>query len=130
MLDKNYSGSGSKSNANRFHGKHDYFRAPTSGLEDVIFQLHSSTAWSKENNDQLANHVGLTFRRMGQTMCKSLRKLVQPVLVVPIMSDSESKSYEAEIIVFAETYKLANQDIREYKNANQRSYNLYKQYCA
>ena len=46
------------------------------------------------------------------------------------MPDSKSKSYDAEIIVFAETYKLANQDIHEFKDANQRSYNLYNQHCA
>ena len=46
---------------------------------------------------------------------------MQPVLAVPSMLDSESKAYDAEIIVFAETYKLANQDICEFKDANQRS---------
>ena len=46
------------------------------------------------------------------------------------MPDSKSKSYDAEIIVFAETYKLANHYIREFKDANQRSYNLYKQHWA
>ena len=61
-------------------------------------------------------------------MGKALRKMMQPFLTVPSMPDSDSKSYDAEIIVFAETYKLANQDIREFKDANQRSYNLYKQH--
>ena len=46
------------------------------------------------------------------------------------MPDSDSKSYDVNIIVFAETYKLVNQDIRKFKDANQRSYNLYKQHCA
>ena len=55
---------------------------------------------------------------------------MQPFLTVPSMPDSDSKSYDAEIIVFAETYKLGNQDIREFKDANQRSYSLYKQNCA
>ena len=32
--------------------------------------------------------------------------------------------------MFAETYKLTNQDTREFKDANQRSYNLYNQHCA
>ena len=32
--------------------------------------------------------------------------------------------------MFAERYKLANQDIFEFKDANQRSYNFYKQHCA
>ena len=57
-------------------------------------------------------------------MGKALRKLVQPVLSVPSMPERESKTYDTEIIVFTETYKLANQDICEFKDANQRSYNL------
>ena len=32
--------------------------------------------------------------------------------------------------MFAETYKLVNQDIFKFKSANQRSYNFYKQHCA
>ena len=63
-------------------------------------------------------------------MGKATRKLVQTVLAVPSMLDSKSKSYDAEIIVFAETYKLTNQDICEFKDANQHAYNLYKQHCA
>ena len=130
MLDKNDSGSGSKSNANRFHGKHDYFRAPTSGLEDMVFQPHSSAVQFKKNNDRMANHVKVTFKKMVPTMGKALVKLVQSVLSVPSMPDSDLKLYDADIILFAETYKLANQDIREFKDANQRSYNLYKHHCA
>ena len=32
--------------------------------------------------------------------------------------------------MFAETYKLANQDICNFKDANQQSYNMYKQHCS
>ena len=67
---------------------------------------------------------------MAPTMDKAMRKLLQPVLSVPSIPDRYSKSYDADIIVFAETYKLANQDIHEFKDANQRSYNLYNQHCA
>ena len=67
---------------------------------------------------------------MGPTMGKALSKMVKPVLVVPSMPDNDSKSYDAKIIMFAETYKLVNQDIREFKDSNQRSYNLYNQQCA
>ena len=63
-------------------------------------------------------------------MGKFISKLVQPVPAVPRMPDRESKSYDTEIIVFTETHKLTNQDIREFKDANQQSYNLYKQHCA
>ena len=63
-------------------------------------------------------------------MGKDLRKVVQPVLTVPSILDSEFKLYDAKIIVFAEMYKLSNQDIRKFKDANQHSYNLYKQHCA
>ena len=49
---------------------------------------------------------------MGLMMGKAMRKLVKPVLLVPSMPDNDSKSYDAEVIVFAETYKLTNQDIR------------------
>ena len=63
-------------------------------------------------------------------MGKDLRKVVQPVLTVPSILDSGFKLYDAKIIVFAEMYKLSNQDIRKFKDANQHSYNLYKQHCA
>ena len=36
-------------------------------------------------------------------MGKALRKLVQPVLAVPIMTDIYSESYDSEIIVFVKT---------------------------
>ena len=49
---------------------------------------------------------------------------------MPSITDSNSKSYDAKNIVFAETYKLVNQDICKFKYDNQRSYNLYKQHCA
>ena len=87
----------------------------------MVFQPHSSATQFKKNNDRLADHVRVTFRKMSPTMGKTLRKLVQPVLAVPIMPDSESKSYDTEIIVLAEMYKLAYKDIREFKDANQRS---------
>ena len=118
--------SGSKPNTNFSHKKYDSFSALTSGLEDVAFQPHSLATQFKKKNDRLADHVGVTFRRMGLKIGKAMRKLVQPVLAVPIMPDSESKAHDAEIIVFTETFKIANQDIREFKDANQQSYNLYK----
>ena len=46
------------------------------------------------------------------------------------MPGSESKLYDSEIIMFAETYKLANQNIRKFKDANTRYYYLYKHHCA
>ena len=63
---------------------------------------------------------------MVPTMGKDLKKMVQPVLIVPSIPDSDLKSYDANIIVFDDTYKLANQDICDFKDANQRSYSLYK----
>ena len=83
------SGSSDKSNTNRSHGKYDSFCAPTNDLEDVVFQPHSSDAQFKKKNDRMTDHVRVTFRRMGLTMGKALRKLVQPVLSVPSMPDSE-----------------------------------------
>ena len=130
MSDNKDYGSGGKSNSNISYGKHNFFCATTSGMEDVVFQPQSSAAHFKNNNDRLADHVGVTFRQMGPVMGKDMRKLVQPVLAVPSMTNSESKSYDAKIIVFADTYKIANQDIRKFKDANQRSYSLYKQNCA
>ena len=65
MKDNKDSGSGGKSNANRSHGKYDYFCAPTSGLKDVVFQPHSSAAQFKKNNDWLDNHVRVKFPQMG-----------------------------------------------------------------
>ena len=130
MSDNKYSGSGGKSNANFSQGKYDSFRAPTSGLEDVFFQPHSSATQFKKNNDRVADHVGVTFRRMGPMMGKYPRKLVQTVLALPSMPDSNSKLYDSKIIVFSETYKLTNPDICELKDANHHSYNLYTQNCA
>ena len=130
MPDNKDSGGGGKSNANRYQGNHESFRAPTSGLAYVVFQPHSLAADFKKINDRLANHVGVTFKQMGLTMGKDMRKLVNPVLVVLIMPDRNLKSYNAEIIVFAVTYKLLNHDICELKYSNQKSYNLYKQQCA
>ena len=118
MLDNKDYGDGGKSNANHYQGKHNSFGAPMSGLEGVVFQPHSLAAQFKKINDRLADHVGVIFKRMVPTMGKTLKKLVNPVLVVPSMPDSNSKSYDDEIIVFAETYKLTNQDICEFKNAN------------
>ena len=126
MLDNKNSGSGGKSNANHSHGWHDYFHAPTSGLGGVFFQPHSLAAQFKKKNYRQDNHVGVTFRQMVPTMGKDLKKMVQPVLIVPSIPDSDLKSYDANIIVFDDTYKLANQDICDFKDANQRSYSLYK----
>ena len=89
MSDKKISVRGGKSITNFSHGKYDSFHASTSGVEDVVFQPHSSAAQFKKNNDRLADHVRVTFRQMSPTMGKTLRKLVQPVLAVPIMPDSE-----------------------------------------
>ena len=69
----------------------------------MVLQPHSSAAQFKKINDRLANHVGVTFKQMGPTMGKALSKMVNPVLVVPSMPDIDSKFYDAEIIVFAET---------------------------
>ena len=129
LYNKDY-GDGVKSNANRSQGKQDHFCAPTSVLEDVVFQTHSPAAHFNKSNYRLADHIRVTFKQMGPTMGKAMRKLVKPFIVVPSIPDSNSKFYDAKIIVFSETYKIANQDIREFKDVNQRSYNLYKQHCA
>ena len=65
---------------------------------------------------------------MGPTMGKYLGKLMQPVLAVPSMPVRKLKSYDADIIMFSETNKLVNQDICEFNESNQHSYNLYKQH--
>ena len=130
MSNNKDSGSGGKSNTNRSHGKYNSFCAPTSGLEDVVFKPYSLDARFNKNNDWQADHVGVSFRRMVPTMGKALRKLAQLVLAVPSMPNSKSKTYDAEIIEFAEIYKLANQGICKFKDAKQQSYNLYKQHYA
>ena len=91
MSDNKNSVRGGKSITNFSHGKYDSFHASTSGLEDVVFQPHSSAAQFKKNNDRLADHVGVSFRRMGPTMGKAMRKLVQPVLSVTRITERESK---------------------------------------
>ena len=58
------------------HGKHDFFCAPTSGLEDVVFQPHSSAAQFKNNNDHMDDHVRVTFKLMVPKMSKALMKPV------------------------------------------------------
>ena len=71
MSDNKDSGSGGKTNTNRFYEKYNSFRAPTSGLEDVVFQPHSSAAQFKKKNDRLDDHIGVTLRRMGPKMGKA-----------------------------------------------------------
>ena len=89
MLDNKDSRSGGKSNTNRSHGKYDSFNVPTSSLENVVFQPHSSAAHFKKNNNRLADHVRVTFIQMGPTMVKTMRKLVQPFLAVTSIPDSK-----------------------------------------
>ena len=84
MLDttKNNGGVG-KQVARCYQGKHESFRAPNSGLEDVVFHPSSAAAEFKTFNYRLSNYVGVSFKHFGSPMSKALRKLEKPLFVLP-----------------------------------------------
>ena len=116
--------------SSRYQGKHESFKAPTSGLEDVVFNPSSSAADFKKFNDCLAHHVGVTFKLFGPPMSKALRKLVKPLFVLLAKPDPDSKSYQVDVIVWTETWTEVKDDRRQFTEANQKLFNLIKQHCA
>ena len=59
MSDTTKNNGGVGKQTSRYQGKHESFRAPNSGLEDVVFHLYSSTAEFKKFNDRLADYFGV-----------------------------------------------------------------------
>ena len=75
---RNGDAGGGKSQPRRY-GTGKTFRAPTPGLEDVIFgygaQPGSNPATFKKNSKRLALHIGTTFKKQASEAANMLRTL-------------------------------------------------------
>ena len=117
---------GAVNQTSRYQGKHGSFRAPTSGLEDVVFHPSSLAAEFKKYNDRLADYVSVSFKNFGPPMSKALRKLAKPLFVLPEQPDSDSKSYATEVVVWTDAFTRVKDDSRRFTEANQKVFNILK----
>ena len=85
-------GGGAGKQTSRYQGKQKRFRAPISGLEEVVFHPSSSAAEFKKYDDRLANYFGVSFKYFGPQMSKAVHKLEKPIFVLPEQTDLDSKS--------------------------------------
>ena len=113
----------------RYPGKHESFKASTSGLEDVVFHPSSSAAEFKKFNERLADHISVPFKRFGPPMSKALRKLVKLLFVLPEKPDTDSKSYQVDVVMWTDEWSQVKDDCRQFTEANQKLYNLLNQHC-
>ena len=126
---KNNGGVG-KQVSSRYQGKHKIFRAPTSGLDDVVFQPSSSAAEFKTFNDCLANYVGMYLKHFGLPMIKALRKMAKPLFVLTEQPDSDSKFYVTEVVVWTDAFTKVKDDSRRFTESNQKLFNFLKQHSS
>ena len=122
---KNNGGVG-KQVASRYLGKHKSFRAPTSGLEDVVFHPSLLATEFEKFNDRLANYVGVSFKHFGLPMRKALRKLVKPLFVLPEQPDSDSKWNATNVVVWTDAFTKVKDDSRRFTEANQKVFKIMK----
>ena len=115
--------------ASCYQGKHKSFRAPNSGLEDVVFHPSLLATEFEKFNDRLANYVGVSFKQFGLPMRKALRKLVKPLFVLPEQPDSDSKWNATNVVVWTDAFTKVKDDSRRFTEANQKVFNLLEQHC-
>ena len=120
-------------------GRSTRFRAPTAGYENVVFRVGDSPAIFNRCADKLADYVGTSFKAGGPVMAQALCDMTEPAFPRPEIpkreydktkqaNDDELRvEYEIQQLEFSKSIKEIVKEKRQYKENNQKAYNLLRQ---
>eukprot|EP00804_Cyclotella_cryptica_P002560 CCRYP_010401-RA/>CCRYP_010401-RA protein AED:0.15 eAED:0.13 QI:0/0/0/0.5/1/1/8/0/1350 len=105
------------------------FKAPTSGLENVIFKMGHFTdaADFEEHKKGLARYCAVNFKDGGAMIQKAIDDMVSPSLVAP--QDPPDTATAIEIKKWEKSYDAYDKKQRAWEDASARAFQLLLQHC-
>jgi hypothetical protein len=111
-----------------FHAK-PKFKAPTPGLEDVVFTtgLTKDAVEFEENKKKLGRYIAVTFKAGGATVQRAIETMMAPTFNKPAdLTTGATKMQEKE---WEMGYEEWRRDKRVWEEVKPRAFQLFLQHC-
>ena len=119
------------------HKKNNYtkttFTAPTTGLEDVVFDYGTGCKPGefKNNVDHLAEYLATHLKYEGPTLAKAIKSRKVPVFEAPkdLTKDEEDKMTRRALKEYDTSYETAHKGKTNWKNNNEIAFSKFLSHC-